>query len=955
MAGSRSGYFFASIARPAGVPPKRALTYDALMRSSRRLFSFVFHPSRALLSALLMATSLCVFDPVFATAPAAPAASAATIDPHTVQRWRTGKHEGWRYPQAGWTVVHIEGEPYERGLQHGHLLAAEIAAYIHALSEYWSPQAPEAAWAQNRKVSRQLFYRGFSPEQMQEMKGIADGASARGVRLAGRPLDVLDIVTLNASNEIDSVNDALAVTPHAPALKVATQNTAVPFLRVTRTKQKPPQRCNAFIAHGPATSDGQIVFGHITMYDLYPGNFYNVWIEIKPTTGYRFVMQTTPGGIHSSMDYSINEAGMLLAETTLDQGPMVMGGTSLAARIRQAQQYADSIDSATEMLTRDDNGLCSTEWLMGDLKRNEIALLTLGAGRSSLHRSSQNQWFEGAEGFYWSDNNTKDQGARLRATARRDGRPSAGAVYIPSKRDEVWLRKYHEHKGRIGLAFARETLAIPEIVSAYGIDAKYTDARLASALQTWASFGPPVGQIWLPTAKEARDHAGIRPLIHNPWTLLDVQPPPGTPSPPVQDQPDPKHLPGAHKPAPTRSPPPAWQGTLLPASDADIWLSTAFAKFERIVAETQTPGDFGVEMAYYRSLHGYGTRAGGDVPLAATRARMGNTAWYHVATGKGVLFLGALRDLIGAQAFDAAMKDFGRQHGGQPVTTQEFQAFLQTRTPYPLAPLFSWWTGQPGLPHLEITGAESRPAGNGWETIVTLDTSRIGPALAVPVTVETAGGDTTRSVVFDAANRQIRITTAERPIQVVVDKYGTTARGNGSPFTVLTLDDELEKALIVYGTKDDEAGNQEAARLLQTVLRRREHNVQPAIRTDREVTEDELRSHHLLLIGRPAANAVSHRMVAQWPVEFGERSFQVQGELYAHPESALLAAGDNPLNPRFSAVVVAGMSSLGTYQAAGRFGDETLTYAPALVLPFGRGVKELVPAPPELTAVPVFP
>ncbi|WP_028605758.1 C45 family autoproteolytic acyltransferase/hydolase [Ottowia thiooxydans] len=891
------------------------------------------------------------------------AATQASIDPRTVQRWRTGLHEGWRYPQAGWTVVHIEGEPHERGLQHGHLMAAEISAYIHALSEYWSPRAPAAAWAQNRKVARQLFYRGFSQEQMQEMRGIAEGASAEGARVAGRRLDVLDIITLNASNEIDSVSDALAVTPHAPKLKVATQNTAIPFLRVTRTKKRPPQRCNAFLANGPATSDGQIVFGHITMYDLYPGSFYNVWMEIKPSTGYRFVMQTTPGGIHSSMDYSINEAGMLLAETTLDQGPMVPGGTSLAARIRQAQQYADSIDSATEMLTQGDNGLCSTEWLMGDLKRNEIALLTLGAGRSSLHRSSRQEWFEGAEGFYWSDNNTKDQATRLRATAHPDGRPSAAAVYTPSKRDAVWLQKYKEHKGRINLEFAREALTTPEIVSAYGIDAKFTDAGLASKLQTWASFGPPVGQLWLPTPKEVRDHSAIRPLIHNPWTLLDLQAPPVKPLVTAHDRPSAKPKPGVEAPDAAKNPQlapaprPVWQGTLLPASDADIWLSTAFAKFERILADTprEEAEKFGVELSYYRALHGLGARAGLDTPLAATRSGMSNTAWYQVATGKGVLFFNALREIVGAPAFDAAMRDFGQQHNGLPVSTQAFQSFLQTRTSHPLAPLFAWWTTQPGLPELVLTGAESRWTGQAWETVVSLDTHQLGPALSVPVTVETVSGSTTRSAVFQAANAQIQIVTSERPLKIVVDKHGTTSRGNGSPFTVLTLGSELERTLIVYGTQDEEAGNQEAARLLQTALRRREHNVKPAIRADRDLTEEELRNHHMLLIGRPATNAISQRLTAQWPMDFGIRSFQIRDELYAHPESALLVAGDNPLNKRFSVVLVAGLSSLGTYQAAGRFGDETLSYAPVLILPFDREIKERVLTPPELTRVPAFP
>ena len=143
-----------------------------------------------------------------------------TPDPATVQRWQTGAYSGWRYPQAGWTVIHIEGPPRERGLQHGHLMATEIAAYIRALSEFWGPQAPAAAWAQNRAVARRLFEKGFPPEQMQ---GIVDGANAAGARAHGRPLDVLDIITLNTSNEIDTVHDALLVTQGAPDIRVPTQ------------------------------------------------------------------------------------------------------------------------------------------------------------------------------------------------------------------------------------------------------------------------------------------------------------------------------------------------------------------------------------------------------------------------------------------------------------------------------------------------------------------------------------------------------------------------------------------------------------------------------------------------------------------------------------------------------------------------------------------------------------
>ena len=57
------------------------------------------------------------------------------VDPATVQRYGPA----YRYPQAGWIVLHIEGEPYERGYQHGRLLAPEIADYVD------DPGRPSAA------------------------------------------------------------------------------------------------------------------------------------------------------------------------------------------------------------------------------------------------------------------------------------------------------------------------------------------------------------------------------------------------------------------------------------------------------------------------------------------------------------------------------------------------------------------------------------------------------------------------------------------------------------------------------------------------------------------------------------------------------------------------------------------------------------------------------------------
>src|SRR5690348_14187212 len=71
-----------------------------------------------------------------------PSAEPFHPDPVSVQRFGAG----YRYPQAGWIVLHIEGEPYERGYQHGRLMAPEITRFVGALAVYRSRNAPGDGW-----------------------------------------------------------------------------------------------------------------------------------------------------------------------------------------------------------------------------------------------------------------------------------------------------------------------------------------------------------------------------------------------------------------------------------------------------------------------------------------------------------------------------------------------------------------------------------------------------------------------------------------------------------------------------------------------------------------------------------------------------------------------------------------------------------------------------------------
>src|SRR5262249_15358893 len=125
----------------------------------------------------------------------------------------------------------------------------------------------------------------------------------------------------------------------------------------------------------------------------------------------------------------------------------------------------------------------------------------------------------------------------------------------------------------------------------------------------------------------------------------------------------------------------AWHGTILPETDADLWLATAFADYERIVAHEKAikarvgNGKLGIRdrerlaldvfAPTSRYLAAVARRGGKDIALADTRSDLRADEWYDIASGKGVLVLAELRGLLGDQRFETFMNEFGRAHAGR--------------------------------------------------------------------------------------------------------------------------------------------------------------------------------------------------------------------------------------------------------------------------------------------------
>jgi hypothetical protein len=926
--------------------------------------------------------SLCVFLFLTALLPAAPLRAANGLptdfrpDPLSVQRYGPA----YRYPQAGWIVLHVEGEPYERGYQHGRLLAPEIAGYVRCFAAMQSPKAPSEGWKLTRTLVDSLFVRRYDKEYLEEMKGIAAGANDAGARFNGRPLDLTDIVALNAWAEIDTLGSALQATP------TGLEGLRFPEPQLHAATPPKPMHCSAFAATGPATADGKIVFGHITMFGLYPSTFFNVWLDVKPARGqgHRVLMQSYPGGIQSGLDYYLNDGGLLVCETTLAQTRFDGTGLALASRIRRALQYADTIDEAVAILAKENNGLYTNEWLLADIKTNEIAMFELGTHKTRLWRSSKNEWFGGTEGFYWGCNNTKGLEVRLETIAGTGDRPG-NMVFHPSDRDMTWQRLYAKWRGRIDADFGKEAFTTPPLAAYHSLDAKFTTTDMAKELKTWALFGPPLGRSWQPTREEQEKYPDIHALASNPWTVLHAAAPssgevaaaPGVDLPnregrarrspsPSGDDSDPEERMEEERPLLTG---PAWRGTLLPKTDGDVWLAAGFANYEKYVNAEKvarqratdhhlTAADrdrlaaqlFGARAGYLAAA-----RAGEDVPLVKTRADVARDEWYRVAAGKGVLVLNELRQLLGDETFAGLMDSFGHAHAGEPVTTAEFEAHLEKAVP---AGFFDYWLKQPGLPTLKLTVSKveppsgKEPSPKDYAVLGEIRRSTPGdtplPISRVEVTVETARGEVTREVQLSWASTGFRIETDAAPRRVVVDKYGKTARANGGSYSVQAFDAERDQTLIVYGTRDEAAANSEAAEALQKAIIQRWSNTTIPIKSDKEVTNDEIKTHHLLLIGRPDCNALTERFRAALPVRFGSRSFMVRQDAYAHADSAVIAAAANPENPRYSVTVVAGLSAAATLRAAPAFIRDKQGAAEVVVLPHDGRARHLVVPPAEL-------
>jgi hypothetical protein len=298
----------------------------------------------------------------------------------------------YRLERNGWIFMHLEGNPFQIGYQHGYLLADNInTSWSAAIHVYWSEEEFGDWWYVARDIARLYVWRKIPAEFRVEMEGIVAGLRAAGYR----NWDIWDIVAFNAWADIDAYWDAY-----------------FEKVRLHSGFIKPPmwsKGCSAFIATGNATADGQIVIGHNTWAGYAGDAYWNVIFHIKPLKGYEILYQSTGGCIWSGQDWIMNSAGLMVCETTLPgMETYNVNGIPIFVRIRYAMQYTNNIDNWLKVMTYKGNGAYANEWLIGDAKTGEICSLQLGCYYWDIERTFN--------GFIGSCNYPKGPGVRSETT-----------------------------------------------------------------------------------------------------------------------------------------------------------------------------------------------------------------------------------------------------------------------------------------------------------------------------------------------------------------------------------------------------------------------------------------------------------------------------------------------------------------------------------------------------------
>jgi aminopeptidase N len=160
--------------------------------------------------------------------------------------------------------------------------------------------------------------------------------------------------------------------------------------------------------------------------------------------------------------------------------------------------------------------------------------------------------------------------------------------------------------------------------------------------------------------------------------------------------------------------------------------------------------------------------AGMDEPLAAFTSRT-HSASAAVGYGKAAMVFYMVREKIGTEAFNRAIRAFYRDFRFKRASWADLEAAFSKASGQPLGLFFDTWLMRTGAPRITIPSAAAEATGSNWDLYLLLAQEAPPYPLDVPVAIRTTAGEKTVRVPLAAARDAATLTVQGKPLAVAVD------------------------------------------------------------------------------------------------------------------------------------------------------------------------------------------
>jgi hypothetical protein len=211
-----------------------------------------------------------------------------------------------------------------------------------------------------------------------------------------------------------------------------------------------------------------------------------------------------------------------------------------------------------------------------------------------------------------------------------------------------------------------------------------------------------------------------------------------------------------------------WGGQTSPATESDVFLSDALARYSEALYVEHTSGEEGLRGALEDLTVGALVNESASSIANAERLSPYSPEYNAVVRDKGAMVLHMLRQVIGDEAFFQLLQDYARRFARRGATLDEFELLAEEISDQPLDYFFGQWIRSTGVPQFDTEYVIYRTQ-EGFRVAGELKHDLEIFRMAIPVRVETEGPPVTELVQAAGPSSPFSIETFGKPLRIEID------------------------------------------------------------------------------------------------------------------------------------------------------------------------------------------